>query len=177
VAEPQPPAPQAERVVLAFGSNLGDRLAYLQAGLDLLAHSVQIAAVSSIYETDPVGGPAEQDPYLNAIAVGTTRLTPEALLRQCHEAEAAAERIRAERWGPRTLDVDVVAYGSLRRTAPDPVLPHPRAHERAFVLLPWAEVDPGAELPGFGSVAELAAGVDGSGVRIRPGLPLAVTPR
>ncbi len=161
-------------VVLALGSNLGDRLGFLQAGLTALADFVQIAAVSSVYETDPVGGPAGQDSYLNAVAVGTTQLTPEALLLACHAVEAAAERTRLERWGPRTLDVDVVSFGSIERMAPDPVLPHPRAHERAFVLLPWAEADPDAVLLGFGPVAELAVRLDGSGVRIRPDLSLVV---
>jgi len=169
-----PERAESEHVVLALGSNLGDRLRYLQSGLIALADYLEVAAVSAVYETDPVGGPAGQDSYLNAVVIGTTQLTPEALLAACHEVEAAAQRTRLERWGPRTLDVDVVSFGSVERTEPDPVLPHPRAHERTFVLLPWAEADPDAVLPGFGRVAELAARLDDSGVRIRPDLPLVV---
>ena len=168
----EPGRPLSERVVLALGSNLGDRLGFLQTALQALTGFVRIAAVSSVYETDPVGGPTGQDPYLNAVAVGTTTLSPEALLRRCHEVEAEAMRTRLERWGPRTLDVDVIAFGSIQRPGPDPVLPHPRAHERAFVLLPWVEADPDAVLPGVGPVIELIQGVDTSGARKRPDLRL-----
>jgi 2-amino-4-hydroxy-6-hydroxymethyldihydropteridine diphosphokinase len=149
--------------VLSIGSNLGDRLAALQSAVDLLG----AAAVSPVYETAPVGGPA-QPPYLNAVLV--TRLGAAAAWELAQVAEAAMERVRDVRWGPRTLDVDlVVADGP---PPPEIVLPHPRAHERAFVLVPWLDLDPAAVLPGHGPVAALVAGLDRSGVHRRPDLHL-----
>jgi 2-amino-4-hydroxy-6-hydroxymethyldihydropteridine diphosphokinase len=128
-------------------------------------------AVSSVFETDPVGGP-EQSAYLNAVLVVDTTLAPDGLLVLAHRAEAAFDRTREVRWGPRTLDVDVLAVGSQVVAEPDLVVPHPRAHERAFVLVPWAEADPDAVLPGAGRVADLAAAVPADGVRRRPDLEL-----
>lgn len=150
--------------VLALGSNLGDSAAILQGAVDLLAASLTVRAVSTVYQTDPVGGP-EQDPYLNAVVLVETTLDPEALLALTSSVENAFERVRGVRWGPRTLDVDIVAYEGLVQDSPDLTLPHPRAHERAFVLIPWADVDPDAAVPGFGSVRDLLGGVDRSGVR------------
>jgi dihydroneopterin aldolase/2-amino-4-hydroxy-6-hydroxymethyldihydropteridine diphosphokinase len=118
--------------VLALGSNLGDRLAHLRGGLRVIAARTRVVAVSPVYETAPVGGP-EQDDYLNAVVLVAER-DPDTLLRIAHEAEAAEGRVRAERWGPRTLDVDVVASGDAVADRPDLTVPHPRAHERAFVL-------------------------------------------
>ena len=152
-------------VVLSLGSNLGDRLAHLQLGLDTLA--LRGARVSPVYETDPVG-PAQPD-FLNAVVVGDP---PADLLDLVRAAEAAARRERRERWGPRTLDVDVVAVGDRRSEDPALTLPHPRAHERAFVLVPWLDVDPAAVLPGHGAVADLVAAMDTSGVRRRDDLTL-----
>ena len=131
--------------VLSLGSNLGDRLAMLRLGLAILEPS----AVSPVYETAPWGG-VEQGDFLNVIAL--CRWDAAEAWRRAVAAETAAARVRDVRWGPRTLDVDVVWASG---TDPALELPHPRAHERAFVLVPWLDVDPSAELPGVGRVAEL----------------------
>ncbi|MDP3711649.1 MAG: 2-amino-4-hydroxy-6-hydroxymethyldihydropteridine diphosphokinase [Mycobacteriales bacterium] len=150
--------------VLSIGSNTGDRLAHLRAALDLLLP----VAVSPVYETDP-WGPVGQDDFLNAIVV--LDCDAEQAWVRAVAAETAAGRVRDQRWGPRSLDVDVVvAVGS----DPDLELPHPRAHERAFVLVPWLALDPDAVLPGHGRVAELVAELDTTGVRLRPDLVLDV---
>jgi 2-amino-4-hydroxy-6-hydroxymethyldihydropteridine diphosphokinase len=156
-------------VVLALGSNLGDRLANLQEGVDVLCSGPGLLGVevSPVYETAPVGGPAQPD-YLNAVLVAATTLSARAVLDRCQEAESALARVRAERWGPRTLDVDVIVYGSEVSDDPELTLPHPRAHERAFVLAPWHDVDPGAVIPGHGRVADLLAAVGTAGVRLCP---------
>lgn len=139
--------------VLSLGSNVGDRLAWLRLGLEVL----EPTAVSSVWETAPVGGVAQED-FLNLVALCPWDATE--AWRRAQLAEARAGRTREVRWGPRTLDVDVVlADGS----DPALMLPHPRAAERAFVLLPWLEVDPDASLPGLGRVADLP--VDRTGVR------------
>lgn len=145
------------RVALGLGANLGDRVAALQGAVDLLAPLLDGAAVSSVYETAPVGGPDDQPDYANAVLVGDTDLDPRALLAAAHGAEQAWHRTREVRWGPRTLDVDVLAYGDLQLHEPDLEIPHPRAHERGFVLVPWAQADPAAALPGHGPVSDLAA--------------------
>src|SRR6185503_4423813 len=105
--------------------------------------------------------------YLNAVALVSAELPAAGLLGLAHVVEAACRRERAVRWGPRTLDVDIVAFDRLRSADPQLTLPHPRAHERAFVLVPWLDVDPSAELPGHGPVAGLVAGLDRSGVARR----------
>lgn len=150
--------PSPTRVALALGANLGDRLAALQGAVRLLTRpgGVTEGRVSSVFETEPVGGP-EQPGYLNAVLVGCTRLTPPDLLQLAHATEQVYRRTRDVRWGPRTLDVDILSYGDLVSADPDLTLPHPRAHERGFVLVPWAEVEPSAHLPGHGPVAALAA--------------------
>lgn len=150
--------------VLSIGSNLGDRLAHLQTAVDVL----QPRAVSPVYETAPVGG-IEQDDFLNAILI--CELDAEQAWELAQRAEAEADRERAVRWGPRTLDVDViVAEGPV----PDGLdVPHPRAHQRAFVLAPWADLEPEAELPGHGRVADLLGLLDLRGVRRRNDLALA----
>jgi 2-amino-4-hydroxy-6-hydroxymethyldihydropteridine diphosphokinase len=146
-----------QTVVLSLGSNLGDRLANLQLALDTLgAPDLVLRAVSSVYETDPVGGVAQAD-YLNAVVLAGSSLPATELLARCAAAENAAGRIRSQRWGPRTLDVDIVSYGAEISADPAVTLPHPRAHERAFVLVPWLELDPRAVLPGWGPVAGLPA--------------------
>lgn len=161
-----------ERVVLSLGSNLEDRLCHLQAGLDqLIADGLEVEAVSSVYETAPVGGP-EQGPFLNAVVVGTTSMSADDLLASCQRAESAQGRVRDVRWGPRTLDVDVIIYGTQRRDDPTLTLPHPRAYERAFVLVPWAEVEPGAVIPGVGPVATVLARLSSQDVRRRDDLVL-----
>jgi 2-amino-4-hydroxy-6-hydroxymethyldihydropteridine diphosphokinase len=150
-------APQ--RAVLALGSNLGDRLGMLQGALDALGKmpGVDVVAVSGVYETAPVGGPPGQDPYLNAVILVDTTLPASVLLERCLAVEGAFGRCRTERWGPRTLDIDVITYDDQVSADEALTLPHPRAYERAFVLVPWLAVDQGATLPGRGRVAELAA--------------------
>ena len=120
-----------------------------------------------MYETAPVGGPAQPE-YLNAVLVAATTLSARAILDRCQEAENALGRVRTERWGPRTLDVDVIVYGTEVSDDPELTLPHPRAHERAFVLAPWHDVDPGAVIPGRGRVADLLAAVGTADVRLCP---------
>lgn len=130
--------------VLSIGSNLGDRLAHLQGAVD----SVRpwLIAVSPVYETPP-WGPVAQGDYLNAVVLARDdAATPADWLNRAHGAEAAADRTREVRWGPRTLDVDVVAVDDVRSEDPALTLPHPRAHERAFVLIPWLAADPQATL-------------------------------
>ena len=153
------------RVVIAMGSNLGDRLDYLQSGLDGLFDTPRLAflAVSPVYETAPVGGP-EQPDYLNAVAIGETTLPARAVLERCHSLEDAFGRVRGEVWGPRTLDLDLIIYGDEVSDSPELTLPHPRAHERAFVLAPWHDADPDAVLPGWGKAADLLAALGTTGV-------------
>jgi 2-amino-4-hydroxy-6-hydroxymethyldihydropteridine diphosphokinase len=139
--------------VVSLGSNLGDRAEQLRAGLEVLAMHLAVVAVSPVYETAPVG--VDDSPrFLNAVAVLATE-DPEAALRAAHDAETARGRMRPVRWGPRTLDVDVVTVDELVRDDPRLTLPHPRAHERAFVLRPWLDIDSDATLPGRGSVRVL----------------------
>jgi 2-amino-4-hydroxy-6-hydroxymethyldihydropteridine diphosphokinase len=152
-------------IVLALGSNLGDRMANLQGGLAVLCGGgLQCTAVSAVFQTAPVGGP-EQDDYLNAVLLADSAMPAMEILARCQQAEAARHRVRTVRWGPRTLDVDVIVCGSETSADPRLTLPHPRAHERAFVLAPWLDVAPDAALPGYGSVARLlAAAPDRDGV-------------
>jgi 2-amino-4-hydroxy-6-hydroxymethyldihydropteridine diphosphokinase len=160
------------RVVLALGSNLGDRMANLRLGVEALdGDGITATAVSGVFETTPVGGP-EQDNYLNAVLLAMSALLPHQVLARCTAAESAAGRMRTVRWGPRTLDVDIIAYDDEIGTEPDLSLPHPRAHERAFVLAPWLDVEPAATLPGRGRVADLLAATSMAGVWRRPELRL-----
>lgn len=150
------PMDAPRRTVLALGSNLGNRLATLQGGVDALlgAPGLALVALSPVYETVPVGGPPQPE-YLNAVLIAETTLPPADLLRLCQAAESAFGRVRQEVWGPRTLDVDVIVYGDVVSDDPELTLPHPRAQERAFVLAPWLDADPAAEIPGRGRVAAL----------------------
>ena len=151
------------RVVLSLGANLGDRASTLRTALAALATDGAVAH-SGLYETPP-WGPVEQPPYLNAVAVLDADRDAAGWLARAHELEQAAGRTREVRWGARTLDVDVV---TVTRDDGEPVvssdpgltLPHPRAHERAFVLVPWLSVDAAAELPGHGPVRDLVAALD-----------------
>jgi 2-amino-4-hydroxy-6-hydroxymethyldihydropteridine diphosphokinase len=138
----QPGYPE-RRAYLAIGSNLGDRLAHLQLGVDALARvpGVRVAAVSGVYETAPVGGPP-QDAFLNAVVAIETDLSEEELLRQCQQIEELAARERAERWGPRTLDVDILLVDETEFHSADLDIPHPRMWERGFVLAPLRDVAP-----------------------------------
>ena len=153
------------RVVIALGSNLGDRLDYLQSGLDGLFDTPRLdfLAVSPVYETTPVGGP-EQPDYFNAVTIGETTLPARAVLERCHSLEDAFGRVRGELWGPRTLDLDLIVYGDEVSDSSGLTLPHPRARERAFVLAPWHDADPDAELPGQGRVADLLKALGTTGV-------------
>lgn len=172
------------RAVLALGSNLGEREEALGRALErLAAHPrVRVEAVSPVVETDPVGGPAGQDTFLNAVADVATDLSPPALLALSQRIELAAGRVRRERWGPRVLDIDMITMDApdgtpLVAERPGLSLPHPRTRERAFVLAPWHLLDPGAVLPGplGGDVAELLEhAADRSGVRLREDLALTV---
>jgi 2-amino-4-hydroxy-6-hydroxymethyldihydropteridine diphosphokinase len=173
-------------VVLSLGSNLGDRLACLQEAIDFLGNKDHRAdgagpagrtgglipiAVSGVYETAPVGGPP-QDDYLNAVLLARTTLSCREVLERAQAAEAALHRVRLERWGPRTLDVDVIACGDEQSADPRLTLPHPRAAERAFVLAPWLDVAPDAVLPGRGPVTDLLRAVGTAGLRRRRDLVL-----
>jgi 2-amino-4-hydroxy-6-hydroxymethyldihydropteridine diphosphokinase len=154
------------KVVLSLGSNLGRRFDTLQGAIDVLfdAPGLDFVAASPVYETAPVGGP-EQGPYLNAVVLAESRLDPRTLLDRVQGVESAFGRVRGERWGPRTLDIDLIVVGDVVSDDPELMLPHPRAHERAFVLLPWSAIDPEAVLPGYGRVADLLAGLPAQGVR------------
>lgn len=156
------------RAVVSLGSNVGNRLETLQGAVDALADTpgLRVKAVSPVYETEPWGvEPGSQPDYLNAVALIKTTLPPSSLLERAHAIEEAFLRVRDERWGPRTIDVDIVAYQDIVSEDPALTLPHPRAHERAFVLVPWHDVDPEAVLPGRGPVAELVEAVGTSEVR------------
>lgn len=153
-------------VVLSLGSNLDDPLAQLRAALrELDAAGVRVQRVSSVYRTAPVGY-ADQPDFCNVTVLARTDLAPDRVLSAGHAIEDAHQRRRTIVNGPRTLDIDVISVDDLRRADADqpPVLPHPRAHERAFVLVPWLQVDPEAVLPGHGRVADLVATLDLGGV-------------
>jgi 2-amino-4-hydroxy-6-hydroxymethyldihydropteridine diphosphokinase len=148
------------RAVLSLGANLGDRAGTLRAAVEALRPDGLVAR-STLYETPP-WGPVEQPPYLNAVAVVRGDRDAAGWLARAHELEQAAGRTREVRWGARTLDVDVVTVTADDGTPvlsddPSLTLPHPRAHERAFVLVPWLSLDHDAELPGHGRVADLVA--------------------
>lgn len=141
--------------VLSLGSNLGDRRAHLDGGLEVIASRLAVLAVSPSYETAPVGG-VEQPDYLNCVAFVDTS-DPDEALDLAHDAENTRGRLRSVRWGPRTLDVDVIDVDGQVRDDPRLTLPHPRAHERAFVLRPWLDLDPDAVVAGRGPVWWLLA--------------------
>ena len=151
----------AVEVVLALGSNLGDSQDVLRSAVSALASvpGVEVHDVSPLARTVAVGGPPGQPDFLTAIVLARTTLAPRELLRTVQGIEEEHDRVRAERWGPRTLDIDIIQFGAVLAVTDDLELPHPRAHERAFVLQPWAEVDPGAVLAGLGGgpVEALAA--------------------
>ncbi|UUU24084.1 2-amino-4-hydroxy-6-hydroxymethyldihydropteridine diphosphokinase [Streptomyces sp. DSM 40750] len=158
------------RAVVSLGSNLGNRLENLQGAIDALEDTpgVRIKAVSPVYETEPWGvAPGSQPSYFNAVVVLKTTLPPSSLLERAQAVEEAFHRVRDERWGPRTLDVDIVAYADVVSDDPVLTLPHPRAHERAFVLAPWHDVEPEAQLAGRGPVARLLADITHEGVSPR----------
>jgi 2-amino-4-hydroxy-6-hydroxymethyldihydropteridine diphosphokinase len=150
-----------ERAFVGLGANLGDREGTIREALRLLdAHEdVTVAAVSTLRETDPVGV-VDQPRFLNGAAALDTDLSPRALLDLLLDVERDLGRVRAERWGPRTIDLDLLLYGLAVVDEPGLTLPHPRLHERRFVLEPLAELAPGLEVPGHGPVSDLLAGLD-----------------
>ncbi|WP_137122246.1 2-amino-4-hydroxy-6-hydroxymethyldihydropteridine diphosphokinase [Segeticoccus rhizosphaerae] len=165
-------------VVVALGGNLGDVRATLEDAVARLEaiEGFAVQSVSPLFETDPVGGPDQPD-YLNAVLLGRTRLAPHTVLRRLHEVEARHGRVRELRWGARTLDLDLIQYGDPARQTDvlmdgdELTLPHPRAHERAFVLLPWVAADPAAQLRVGGRlrpVADLLQERSADGVRPGP---------
>jgi len=162
------------RAFLGLGSNLGDRLANLQSVVDLLdaAQGIRVLRSSRVYETAPVGPP--QPDYLNAVVEVDTNLEAKALLEACLNVERRLGRVRGERWGPRSIDVDVLTYGEASIDEPGLTVPHPRMHERAFVLAPLLELVADPPLPGGRRIATLrVAPGDLAGVRpVAP--PLAV---
>lgn len=171
------------RAVLALGSNLGHRLDTLQAAMDALTDTpgVQPRSISPVYQTKPFGGApgsldakdlSDQDDYLNAVAVIWTDLTPQQLLIRTQAIEQALDRVRGERWAPRTIDVDIIVYDDLELHDKELTVPHRRAHERTFVLRPWHDIEPEAVLPGRGPISALLAGLPGHGVEPRPDLVL-----
>ena len=163
------------RCVLAIGSNLGDRLGSLQGAVNSLADTpeVWLTAVSPVYETEPVDAPADSKTFLNAVILIDTTLSARTLLDRCLAIEDAFGRERTGvRGEPRTLDVDLIVVGDRRANDDDLVLPHPQAHERAFVLAPWHDVEPDAELLDRGAVKSLLEQVGDQGVTKREDLTL-----
>lgn len=155
------------RVVVSIGSNLGDRLGALQGAIDALADTpdVWLTSVSSVYETEPVNGPEDSEPYLNAILLLDTTLPAHRLMDRALTIEVAFDRERTEvRNAPRTLDIDLIQIGDRRANDESLVLPHPRAAERGFVLIPWHELESDAVLLDHGPVAELLEAIDADGV-------------
>jgi len=142
------------KAVIALGSNLGNRELYIDSAIAELAKVIEITHLSTNHETDPVGGP-EQPKYLNAIAIAETELDPRELLIIMLEIENRLGRKREVHWGPRTIDLDLIVFGDEVIDSEVLVLPHPRAHERKFVLEPWLEIDPDAYIPGIGEIESI----------------------
>ena len=142
------------RAVIALGSNLGNRELNIDSAIAELAKIIEITHLSTNHETDPVGGP-EQPKYLNAILIAETHLDPHELLISMLEIENKLGRKREIHWGPRTIDLDLIVVGDEVVVSDVLVLPHPRAHERKFVLEPWLEIDPTAQIPGIGLVESI----------------------
>ena len=156
------------RAFLGIGSNVGDRLAHLQLAVDVLqtVPGVVLVAASPVYETDPVGGPV-QDDFLNAVLAIDTSLEPYGLLLVAQAVERAARRVRTEHWGPRTLDVDILLFGDVQLNEPELTIPHPWMYERAFVLAPLHDLDPAlAPVPagGWGGVQRASVALAMHGV-------------
>jgi 2-amino-4-hydroxy-6-hydroxymethyldihydropteridine diphosphokinase len=165
------------RAVLSIGSNLGDRVYHLQGAVDALGDTpeVWLTGVSPVYETDPVDAPEGSEDFLNAVVMVDTTLSAPTLLDRALAIESAYGRERGgERNAPRTLDVDLIVVGDRRSNEDFLRLPHPRAHERAFVLQPWHDLEPDAVFPDRGPIAELLDASDSSGVKRREDLTLEV---
>jgi 2-amino-4-hydroxy-6-hydroxymethyldihydropteridine diphosphokinase len=153
-----------ETAFLGLGSNLGDRLGTLQQAVDLLGAEpgVELTRCSRVWETDPVGGPPQPD-FLNMVVQTEVDVSPHDLLAACQRVEAALGRARMVRWGPRTVDIDILLIGALTIDEPDLVVPHPRMLERAFVLMPLLELDPDPTLPDGSRVLDVRLGADATG--------------
>lgn len=162
------------KVVYSIGSNLGDRLTILQGAVDAIKDTpdVIVVDVSSVYETEPLGGPDDANKFLNLVIVAESTLEPRTLLERALAIEDAYGRVREERWAPRTLDVDLVIVGNTVKDEDYLKLPHPLAHERGFVLVPWLEVDPAGEVPGQGKISDLIKTADLTGVVRRDDLAI-----
>ncbi|MCW2757793.1 MAG: folK [Nocardioidaceae bacterium] len=162
------------RAVVSLGSNLGERLANLQGAVDSLKDTpeVWVTDISPVYETEPVDSPEGSDTFFNAVVLFDTTLSVHTLLDRAQAIESAFGRERGEKNDPRTLDVDLIVVGDRRADDEALVLPHPRAHQRAFVLAPWNDVEPDAEIPGAGRVADLLAATGLAGVARRDDLAL-----
>ena len=152
------------RAVIGLGSNLGDRARHIAEAVGSLSEHGEYVAASSLYETAPVGGP-RQGPYLNAVAVIDTELPARELLNACLDIERSQGRERRERWGPRTLDLDILLFGDMEIDEPGLTIPHPRLTERGFVLVPLLEVDPAAALPDGTRLDSFVASVSDQAVR------------
>ena len=142
------------KAVISLGANIGNPEEQMQLAIAMLREATDVIALSSIYTTEPVGGP-EQPNYLNAICIAESDLPAADLLALLHGIEKTLGRERVERWGPRTIDLDLIQYGTILSSAEELELPHPRAHERKFVLEPWLEVEPDAILLTHGKISEL----------------------
>ncbi|AQP43662.1 2-amino-4-hydroxy-6-hydroxymethyldihydropteridine diphosphokinase [Tessaracoccus flavus] len=156
------------KVVLSLGSNMGDSPVILQEAVDYLADTPDliIVDVSPVYQTKPFGDIQEQDDFLNLVVVAESTLEPLTILDRAQAIEENFGRTREERHGPRTLDIDIIMVG--KRISEDNIeLPHPAAHERAFVLVPWHDIDPNGEIAGHGRIADLLDEVDTSTVTLR----------
>ncbi|MCW2781068.1 MAG: folK [Marmoricola sp.] len=162
------------RAVLSIGSNLGDRSVNLQGALDALADTpeVWVTGISPIYETSPVDSPEDAEDYLNAVILIDTTLSAPTLLDRALAIESAYGRERGVPNAPRTLDVDLIVVGDRRSDTDELQLPHPRAGERAFVLVPWFDLEPDAEIPGLGPIAELLEKTGRDGVIRRDDIEL-----
>ena len=142
------------KAVVALGANLGNPEEQIELALALLKESTEVQSISSLYRTKPVGGP-EQPDYINAVCLLESDLPAADLLSLLHGIEKTLGRVRTEHWGPRTIDLDLIQYGNILSSAAELELPHPRAHERRFVLEPWSEIEPDAILLTHGKINDL----------------------
>jgi 2-amino-4-hydroxy-6-hydroxymethyldihydropteridine diphosphokinase len=167
--------PYMTTAILSIGGNLGNRIDVLRSAVRSITAlpNVKLVKVSSVYETPP-WGPIKQPDFLNAIVVidVSSFLKPLDLLRSLQQIESEHGRTRDIRWGPRTLDIDIIAFGKVKSNNPKLLLPHPRAHEREFVLVPWLEVEPHAKITGLGTVSSLLETLDPSTVTKLPNMRL-----